>query len=115
MDPMVNSPLKRPAISWGGVALGGVPLDSHDQKSTDLESTKNFGIPGLQSFPSRFQTKSTPPPHLCPSPVSDSGTQDPPMFHWDVFAARIIPNNPGSQPPFKKWRFLLEDDKPLLK
>ena len=27
---MVNSPLIRPAISWGIVALGGFPLGSHD-------------------------------------------------------------------------------------
>ena len=26
---MVNSPLIRPAIYWGGVASGGVPLGSH--------------------------------------------------------------------------------------
>ena len=29
---MVNSPLIRPAIFWGGVALGGVPLGSHEHK-----------------------------------------------------------------------------------
>ena len=28
-QPMVNSPLIRPAIYWGG-SFGGVPLDSHD-------------------------------------------------------------------------------------
>ena len=34
---MVNSPLIRPAISWGG-AFGGVPLGSHDK----TESGENF-------------------------------------------------------------------------
>ena len=27
---VVNSPLIRPAISWGGAGIGGAPLDSHD-------------------------------------------------------------------------------------
>ena len=27
---MINNPLIRPAISWGGAGIGGVPLDSHE-------------------------------------------------------------------------------------
>ena len=36
---VINNPLIRPAISWGGGIGGGVPLDSHDKtkKADSLE------------------------------------------------------------------------------
>ena len=41
---------------------------------------------------------------------------EPPKTGVDRWGARyILYIYPGSQPPFKKWWFLLEDDKPLVK
>ena len=42
---MVNSPLIRPRISWGG-GIVGVPLDSHDNLRKNYHSQKGeVGIP----------------------------------------------------------------------
>ena len=43
---MVNSPLIRPAISWGGSGPGGGTLDSHDKKSLEFQRpiTENIGF-----------------------------------------------------------------------
>ena len=49
---VVNSPLIRPAISWGGGGIGGVPLDSHDSFTTvagrEAWCKQPIGVPGCK-------------------------------------------------------------------
>ena len=40
---MVNSPLIRPAISWGKCGIGGVPLGSHDETTSPVLFVMHFG------------------------------------------------------------------------
>ena len=64
---MVSSPLIRPAIYWGNVALGGVPLDSHDKLYRS-----NQGVCLILHGPSK----------LCQSLERRGGTSEDPTHRW---------------------------------